>query len=186
MGTRKTDASRRSMITARPTAMPGEAPMPLYVRTSFRGGGVYFVAGSANILRSFYFVEFGIDQLLDRLDRLLLVFPVGGDVDDRSPAGSEKEDAEDAFAIDFLVAFADFDVGFEPRRAVDELRGGAGMKAEFVLDLDVFRDQPAAPTLRSAVSRSEATRIAFEPFSTITCARVLTSRASFCIVANFT
>ena len=64
--------------------------MPLYVRTSFRGGGVYFVAGSANIKSyqlpvtgsrslkrywqpgtgnrplSFYFVEFGVDQLLDR------------------------------------------------------------------------------------------------------------------------
>src|SRR5437762_5533135 len=141
MGTRKTDASRRSMMTARPTAMPGEAPIPLYVRTSFRGGGVYFVAGSANILCSFYFVEFGIDQLLDRLDRLLLILAVGGDVDDRPAAGGEKEDAEDAFAVDFLVAFTDFDVGLEPRRAVDQLGGGTGMKAEFVLDLDVFRDQ---------------------------------------------
>src|SRR5438876_2306475 len=186
MGTRKPEASRRSMLTARPMAMPCDAAMPLYLRTSFRVRGVSFVARSASMLASFYFVEFGVDQLLDRLDRLLLILSIGCDGNDGALAGGEQKDAQDAFAVDFLLAFANFDVRFELRRAINQRRGGSGMNAEFVLDLDVLRDQPPAPARRSADRRSEATRIAFEPFSQMTCASVLTSLASCCIVANFT
>src|SRR5205823_788102 len=184
MGTRKTDASRRSMITARPIAMPGETPMPLYVRTSFRFGGMSFAAGSASMACSFYFVEFGVDELLDRVDSLFLVFSVRGHRDHSPPARRQQQNAEDALAVDFLVALADFDVRFVTGRAVNEFCGGACVQAQLVLDLNVARDQLAA--LFSADSRSEATRIAFEPFSQMTCASVLTSFASCCIVANFT
>jgi len=34
------------------------------------------------MLASFYFVEFGVDQLLDRLDRLLLILSIGCDGND--------------------------------------------------------------------------------------------------------
>src|SRR5207237_4599367 len=183
IGTRNTEASRRSMITARPIAMPGEAAMPLYVRTSLRAGGRNLAAGSVSMPGSFYFVEFGVDQLLDGIDRLLLVFAVGGHGDHRPPPGGQKQNAENALAVDFFVAFAHFDVGFETRRAVNEFGGGACVKAELVLDLDVARDHPA---FFSADKRSDATRMALEPFSLITCARLLTSLASRCIVANFT
>src|SRR5713226_9583217 len=157
MGTRKTEASRRSMITARPMAMPGETPMPLYVRTSFRVGGVSFVARSASMLCSFYFVEFRIDQLLDRVHGLFLVFTVGSHSDDGAPAGGQQQNAQDALAVDLLVAFADFDVRFVPRRAVNEFCGGACVQAQLVLDLDVARDQPAAP-IKFILTRSEAKR----------------------------
>src|SRR5712692_6046734 len=129
------------MITARPMAMPGETPMPLYVRTSLRFGGVSLVARSASMSGSFYFVEFGLDELLDGLDRFFLVFTVGGHADDGAFSGGQEQDAEDALAVDFLVAFADFDVGFESRRAMDQLCGGARVQTELVLDLDVARDQ---------------------------------------------
>ena len=82
--------------------------------------------------------------------------------DHRAAAGGEQEDAEDRLAVDFFVALADLDVALESRRGVDELRGGAGVQAELVLDLDVALDHDARPP-SSAASSSEATRIAFEP-----------------------
>src|SRR5712692_6112713 len=143
------------MITARPMAMPGETPMPLYVRTSLRFGGVSLVARSASMSGSFYFVEFGLDELLDGLDRFFLVFTVGGHADDGAFSGGQEQDAEDALAVDFLVAFADFDVGFESRRAMDQLCGGARVQTELVLDLDVPRDQTPAPHATVTPSGSE-------------------------------
>src|SRR4051794_20593953 len=137
---------------------------------------------------SFRFVELGVDELLDRRDGVGLVGTVGLDGDERAAAGGEEEDAEDRLAVDLLVALADLDVRAEARRHVDELRRRARMKAKLVLDLEFALDQPLTPARRSpaAERRSEATRIAFAPFSLITCASVARSCASCAIEANLT
>src|SRR5207248_1586578 len=88
---------------------------------------------------------------------------------------------EDRLGVDVLVALADLDVRLETRRDVHELRRRACMEAELVLDLDLFGDHCVVTD-----SKSDATRMAFEPFSVITCASVVTSRASCCMVPNLT
>src|SRR5207248_2038348 len=129
----------------------------------------------------FGLVELPVDQLLDRLDRGGLVLAVGADGDDRSFSSGQEENAEDRLGVDVLVALADLDVRLETRRDVHELRRRACMEAELVLDLDVFGDHCVVTD-----SKSDATRMAFEPFSVITCASVVTSRASCCMVPNLT
>src|SRR3954453_5658883 len=133
---------------------------------------------------SFYFIEFRVDERLDGVDRRGFVLAIRFDGDSRAAPGGEQEDAEDRLAIDLFVAFADLDVGTKSRGGVDELRGGACVQAELVFDLDVALDHDAAR--RSAVSSSEATRIAFDPFSLIVCATAVRSLPSCGSVANFT
>src|SRR5213075_2390305 len=67
------------------------------------------------------------------------------------------EDAEDRFAVDLLLAFADLDVALEARGGVHQLRGGASVESEFVLDLDValIHDRaPAAGLERGRLART--------------------------------
>src|SRR5947209_8013452 len=140
------------------------------------------------VTRPFYllrFVELRLDQLLDGVERVALVRAVRFDEDAGAAPGGEQQDAEDRLAVDLLVAFPDLDVRLEPRRGVHELRGSARVKSQFVLDLEGTLRQRTAP-LAVAARRSEATRIAFEPFSVIVCASVVTSFASCCSIANFT
>src|SRR5204863_2946934 len=125
--------------------------------------------------------ELRLDQLLDGFDRLGLVLPVGADGDDRAFAGGEQEDAQDGLAVDFLVALLNLDRRLEARRGVHHLRGGAGVQAELVLDLDLSGDHCVV-----TVRRSDATLMAFEPFSVMVWASEVTSRAWRCMVANFT
>src|SRR6185369_11971354 len=96
------------------------------------------------------------------------------DGDHRALAGREQQDSEDALAVDFFVAFTDLDVRLESRGRVNELRRRACVQAELVLDLDVLCDQRPTPDPAPAtvVRRSDATRMAFEPFSVIMCATV--------------
>src|SRR5438445_4544186 len=116
------------------------------------------VARSASMVVSFYFVELGVDQLLDRVDGLLLVLAVGRHSDDRAAAGRQQQNAQDALAVDFFVAFANFDVRFVTRGAMDEFCGGASMQSQFVFDLDVARDQWPLTRSRSAGPPSPRSR----------------------------
>src|SRR5438046_2457659 len=94
----------------------------------------------------------------------------------------EGLDGVEGAGLVLLVALADLDVALEAGRHVDELRRRARMKSQLVLDLEgTLRQDEAPTTLRSADSRSEATRMAFEPFSLMMCASVVTSFASCCI-----
>src|SRR5438270_121114 len=140
------------------------------------------------VTRPFYllrFVELRLDQLLDGVERVALVRAVRFDEDAGAAPGGEQQDAEDRLAVDLLVAFPDLDVRLEPRGSVHELRGSARVKSQFVLDLEGALRQRTAP-LAVAASRSDATRIAFDPFSVIVCASVVTSFASCCTISNFT
>src|ERR1051326_9159980 len=138
--------------------------------------------------RPFYllrFVELRLDELLDRVERVALVRTVGFHEDRRAAAGGEQQNAEDRLPVDLLVAFPDLDVRLEARRGMHELRGSACVEAQLVLDLEGTFGQRPAP-LAVAASRSDATRIAFDPFSVIVCASMVTSFASCCSIANFT
>src|SRR4051812_45845982 len=104
---------------------------------------------------SFYFVELCVDELLDRVECRALVFAVRFYANARAAPRGEQQDAEDGFAVDFLIAFADLDVGLEARRYVHELRRGACVQSEFVLDLDVALGHPTLPArARSAERRA--------------------------------
>src|SRR5438046_141490 len=106
-------ASRRSMMTARPMAMPGETPIPLYVRMALREAVASLKVLSVSMKcglagrKSFYFIEFRVNELLDRFNRLGFVITVGFDGDGRASARREKEDAEDRLAVDLFISFAD-------------------------------------------------------------------------------
>src|SRR6185503_12237746 len=129
------------------------------------------------------FVEFIVDELLDGIERIALVDAVCFDHDCRAAARGQQQDPEDRFAVHFLIALAHFDVRLEPRGRMDELRRGASMKTQLVLDLDGPLGHTEAPARFSAVSSSEQTRMALEPFSLMTCASVDTSFASCFTIA---
>jgi hypothetical protein len=65
---------------------------------------------------------------------------------------------------------------------VNELGRRARVQSEFVLDLDVARNQPCTPA-PAVVRNSDATRIAFDPFSLMRCASVETPQ-HFVITAD--
>src|SRR5205814_837494 len=91
------------------------------------------------VTRPFYllrFVELVLDQLLDGVERFTLVRTVRLDEDRGAAAGGKEQDAEDRLPVDLLVALADLDIRLEARRGVHELRGGACMESELVLDLE--------------------------------------------------